>query len=296
MNNPFIEKPSPLEEDSMIKLAQKGDQKAIEEIIKKHQPWIYNIVIRMVYDPEEALDITQEILIKVIQKLSTFKGKSKLSTWIYRIAVNYILLMKKSQVESMSSSFSSYGKDLDSIKNKSLPKEETQGVERKLLIEEAKISCMTGMLLCLNRDQRIIFILGEIFSVSDMVGSKIMNISRTNFRKKLSRARKDLYNFMNEKCGLVNKINPCRCSRKTKGFIELGVVNPKNLKFSNTSLKTIQKIAPRKSEEYDTYVETKYATLYRKHKFFIPPNQENNLRLMFQDPKFTEIFNLSTKS
>nr|WP_232417515.1 hypothetical protein [Leptospira noguchii] len=68
------------------------------------------------------------------------------------------------------------------------------------------------------------------------------------------------------------------------------------MKFSNMSLKTIQKITPQKSEEYDNHVETKYATLYRKHKFFIPPNQENNLRLMFQDPKFTEIFNLSVKT
>ncbi|EMJ97586.1 RNA polymerase sigma factor [Leptospira alstonii] len=294
MNNPFTEEKYPLqEEDSIIDLAKRGDVQAIEKIVKNHQSWIYNIVLRMVYDREETSDITQEILIKVIQKLRTFKKESKLSTWIYRIAVNHVLRMKKGRIEKTASSFRSYGNDLDSIKNRNLSKEEAGSTERKLLIEEAKVSCMSGMLLCLSRDQRIVFILGEIFSVSDAIGAEVTGVSRANFRKKLSRARKDLYNFMNEKCGLVNKDNPCRCSRKTKGFIEAGVVNPAELKFSDMSLKTIRRVAPKKSEEYEDYVEAKYAELYRKHKFFIPPNQESNLRLMFQDPKFKDIFDLS---
>ncbi|XDD49965.1 RNA polymerase sigma factor [Leptospira sp. WS92.C1] len=291
--NPFIEEKYPLPEElSILNLAKQGDSKAIEKILKAHQALIYNVILRMVYDPDQAADITQDILIKVMQELPSFRGESRLGTWIYRIAVNHALRIKKTEAETMITDFTQYGKDLDSIENTRFTQKKVEAIERKLLIEEAKIGCMMGMLLCLNREQRIVFILGEIFSVSDAIGSELLKISRANFRKKLSRARKDLYQFMNEKCGLVNKKNPCRCSRKTKGFIRLGIVNPKELKFSERSLANIKTYAPKKSDDFDEYIEPKYAELYRNHKFLIPPNLIKNIRSMFQDRKFREIFNL----
>ena len=105
--------------------------------------------------------------------------------------------------------------------------------EQKLNVNEAKISCMNGMLLCLDRKQRLIFLLGELFEFPDTVEAEVMEISRENFRVRLHRAKKQLYTFMNGKCGLVNKKNPCRCARKTAGFIKAGCVDPKTLQFYN---------------------------------------------------------------
>src|SRR5439155_25197785 len=87
--------------------------------------------------------------------------------------------------------------DLDPPDQNGLP------VDVRLLVDEAKISCTTGMLLCLAREQRLVYILGEIFEVSDAVGAELLDISRDNFRQRLTRARRDLHNFMNDKCGLV---------------------------------------------------------------------------------------------
>jgi hypothetical protein len=88
------------------------------------------------------------------------------------------------------------------------------------------------MLLCLDRGQRLVYVLGEIFEVGDAVGAELLEISRDNFRQRLTRARRDLHNFMNEKCGLVDPANPCRCDKKTRGFIQAGYVDPANLLFA----------------------------------------------------------------
>lgn len=294
MQNPFAEENYPDEmEQTLVEFARQGDKEALTKLIKAHQAWIYNIALKMVYDHEEAADITQEVLLKMITKLSTFKRESKFRTWLYRIVVNHVINMKKSNAEKMMTSFAEYGKSLDDIPNSDLPGQESVPADLNLLVEEAKISCMTGMLLCLEREQRLIFILGEIFKVSDAAGSELMEVSRDNFRQKLSRARKDLYNFMNEKCGLVNKSNPCRCARKTKGFIELGIVDPRNLKFTKEHYNKIHLQSPEKSQQFDEALEPKYATLYREHPFQTPLDFMDSLNQMLNDRDFKNLFNLN---
>lgn len=294
MNNPFTEAKYPDdEEQSLVALAQQGDKEALAQLIKAHQAWIYNIALKMVYDHDEAADITQEVLLKVITRLSTFKGQSKFRTWLYRIVANHVLNMKKGGAEKMVTSFEAYGRSLDEIQNADLPDQKSMPVEMNLLVEEAKISCMTGMLLCLDCEQRLIFILGELFGVSDAVGSELLEISRANFRQKLSRARKDLYSFMNEKCGLVNKSNPCRCARKTKGFLELGIVDPQSLKFTREYYNKIHSQSAEKSHFYDDALEPKYAALYREHPFQSPPDLMDSLRQMLDASDFKALFNLS---
>ena len=63
-----------------------------------------------------------------------------------------------------------------------------------------------------GRQPRLVYVLGEIFGVTDAIGAELLEISRQNFRQKLSRARRDLHSFMQNQCGLVNTQNPCRCA------------------------------------------------------------------------------------
>jgi RNA polymerase sigma factor (sigma-70 family) len=291
MHNPFSEEPYPdTTEQVLAEFAQQGDKEALVKLIKAHQAWIFNIALRMVYDREEAADVTQEALIKMITKLSTFKGESKFRTWLYRIVANHVINMKKRQAEKMVTSFEEYGAALDGIEDADLPDSKSGQVDANLLVEEAKVSCMTGMLLCLNREQRLIFILGEIFKVSDTVGGELLEISRDNFRQRLSRARKDLYNFMNEKCGLLNRGNPCRCARKTKGFIELGIVDPQSLTFSQGHHHSIKLQARWKSQYFDEEFEPKYGDLYREHPFQTSPDFVHLLNRMVSGSDFKQLF------
>jgi hypothetical protein len=141
------------------------------------------------------------------------------------------------------------------------------------------------MLLCLDREQRLIYILGEIFGVTDLVGAELLEIGRDNFRQKLARARRDLHNFLHDKCGLVNKSNPCRCAKKTQGFMKAGLVNPQNLLFARAHVTRVRDVAEKKCEDLDTLDEA-YAALHRDHPFQEPADFVTALRLLINRSQF----------
>jgi RNA polymerase sigma factor (sigma-70 family) len=265
MSNPFQETYNDKADEELISLAKDGSKSALENLIKKHQHYIYNVALKFVLSPYDAEDITQEVLIKVITNLANFKGESNFRTWLYRITFNHFLKLKKYNLENYITTFDNYGIELEKMHDEVLS--EVEKTEMQAQIEDAKIGCMSGMLLCLDREQRIVYILGEFFSIDHRIGSEMLEISKDNFRQKLTRARKDLYNFMNQKCGLVNTQNPCRCDKKTKSFIKAGWVDKDKLKFNTSYLKLISEIAPVKLTELLEVESTEYQTLYKTQPF-----------------------------
>ena len=294
MTNPFSEKiESTAEDNLLVEQAVKGDKKSLEDLIKRHQAWIYNISLKMVWDPADAEDVTQETLIKIITKLSTFRGDSSFRTWAYRIAANHVINMKKKRMELNYTSFSKYGNDIINSPDTDLPDPGSVNAEIDMLIEETKIGCMNAMLLCLDREQRLIFILGSMFGANDETGSEIMEMSRENFRQRLSRARKQLSNFMSNKCGLMDKNNPCHCNKKTKLMMDAGHVNPDNLLFSKKYLYTIEKVAPEKYEQIEDLFEKKAVKLFREHPFQQSPDFVRSLRMIMESKDFRNIMNIN---
>jgi RNA polymerase sigma factor (sigma-70 family) len=278
--NPFSEKGvenSVPADEELVPQAQAGDKEALEKLVRRHQPWVFNIAIRMVWYREAAEDATQEILVKVVTKLSTFRGQSKFRTWLYRIAVNHLLNVRKSEFEEQSITFTDMGRALDDTPDLDLPDPKSVPVEMPLLVEEARIGCMTGMLVCLDRRQRLAFILGEYFGVTSEVGGEVMEVSPDNFRQLLSRARRDLYQFMNDKCGLVNVANPCRCAKKTRGFMQAGYVDPNRMEFTKGTLARVSDVAPDRLNELEK-LDRKHAELFRDHGFLASPDLASRLR------------------
>lgn len=279
MFNPFAESDEGDSTDAeLAERATSGDRLALESLVLRHQPWIYNIAVRMVFQPHDAEEVTQEALIKVITRLSTFKGESQFRTWLYRIVANHVLNMKRRRAESQTTTFAAYGAAIESTPDQDLPDPDSVPVDVPLLVEEAKLSCTTGMLLCLDRRQRLIFTLGEILGASDTVGSEVLEMSADNFRQCLARARRDLSSFMNNQCGLVNKANPCRCSKKTKGFIEAGHVDPQLLLFAEQHVQRVRDVAGETVREIEDLVERQHAGIFRDHPFLQPTDQIGWLR------------------
>src|SRR5438552_18412978 len=92
MVNPLSDQAETDAEDrELVSRAQAASRDALERLITRHQAWIYNIVLRMLYWPNDAEDVTQEIFITLTTKLSTLEGSSSLRTWLYRITVNHHL-------------------------------------------------------------------------------------------------------------------------------------------------------------------------------------------------------------
>ena len=91
--SPFLdETPVNHDEDLSVRMAQNGDRESLEWLARRHSPWIYNIALRLLYHPDDAQDASQEILVKVITRLSTFEGRSSFRTWLYRVTINRVLL------------------------------------------------------------------------------------------------------------------------------------------------------------------------------------------------------------
>ena len=291
MKNPFHTAYNDRADIELFTSAKEGSKLSLETLVKKHQHYIYNVALKMTLSPFDAEDITQEVLVKVITNLANFKGESNFRTWLYRITFNHFLKMKKYWLEDYVTTFSNYGKELDQMQDTELSSIEKS--EMKEFIEDAKIGCMSGMLLCLDREQRLVYILGEIFGIDHTIGSEMLDISKDNFRQRLSRARKDLYQFMNNKCGLINTSNPCRCDKKTKAFIQAGWVDKENLKFNTSYLKRISEVAPEKSSDLNDLTEVKYADLFKTQPFQEKSHNKKLFDNLVNDNKVRDIFNLS---
>jgi RNA polymerase sigma factor (sigma-70 family) len=285
--NPFEEEAT-LDDLELVAQIRAGSREALETLIKRHQSWIYNLAQRMVYLPQDAEDITQEILIKTLTTLSTFEGRSSFRTWLYRIVVNHVLNMKRARGEEREWTFERYGADLDGAPDAELPDSRSVPADVQLLVDEARIGCTSGMLLCLDREQRLIYILGEIFGVTDQVGAELMDISRANFRQKLARARRDLHQFMQNQCGLINKANPCRCAKKTRAFMTAGYLNPENLLFAREHVTRVRDIARKTCDDMQS-LDAAYAEIYRAHPFLEPPDFAASVRNLLNLPAFKSI-------
>ncbi len=263
MSSSFLNNYTDFEDSKLVELSVKGDKKALQTLIVRHQLFVYNLALKTVGNVHDAEDLTQEVFIKVITALSKFKGESKFTTWLYRITVNHFLNSKKQSSKLKFVNFENYFDSIDAVPTSDLNEQEEK--ELKDTIEEIRINCTTGMLLCLSKEQRIIYILGEMFEVGHTLGGEILGITPGNFRVKLMRTRKELYNWMNKKCGLVNVKNPCKCSKKTRGYINEGKVDPDNLKFNTKYKSRISKLSKNKAIPFTNTVDELNKKVFQDH-------------------------------
>lgn len=284
LSEPFDSAASDLDADWVAR-AQAGELAALDLLLRRHQPWIFNLALRMVWRREAAEDATQEILIKATTRLSSFEGRSKFSTWLYRIAVNHLLNVRKSEMEERRMGFGDMGRSLDDCPDADLPDPQAEPAHRAAIVEEAKLGCITAMLMCLDRRQRLAFILGEVFGVRSELGGEVMEISSENFRQLLARARRDLYQFMQGKCGLANPLNPCRCSKKAAAFMERGWLDPQRRQFTADRLASVAEVAPSRLEELQE-IDRAHATLYRDTPLVAPPDVAGQLRAIVERSGF----------
>ncbi len=263
-------------DEQLVARVQGGDREALEELALRHQPWIHNLVVRMVWAADEADDLTQDILVRMVTGLAGFRGESRLRTWLYRIAVNRIFTHRQQRAAEPVTTFAEFSRDLDDTPDMDPP--DPHDLETQLLIEEAKILCTMAMLLCLDGRQRLVFILGEVFGVPDTVGAEVLESTPANFRQLLARARRDLYGFMAGKCGLVNTANPCRCARKMRGFIERGYMSADNRRFAEGHRRRVRDVARSRAHELELADERLHAALFRDHPFLDARGQSALIR------------------
>ncbi len=215
---------------ALIETAVAGDRQSLETIILGIQDLVFNLSLRMLGTFPDAEDATQDILLKVMTHLSSFKGESSFSTWVFRIATNHLKNYQKHMFAKFPLSFEYYGDDIKNGRIDDVP-DLTQDVEKSVLAEELKLSCTNVMLQCFDPESRCIFILGTMFRVDSRIAGDILGITPEAYRQRLSRIRGRMADFLKEYCGEYGK-GTCRCADRVNYAIRNHRINLAQLDFT----------------------------------------------------------------
>lgn len=216
-------------EKETIDLAVKGDKRAMEALICDVQDMIFNLSLRMLGTIHDAEDASQEIIIKVIKGLPSFRMESAFTTWVYRISVNWLLNYKKSMFAQRPLSFEYYAEDIQNGYIDVKP-ELHHNVDENILAEELKASCTNVMLQCLDAESRCIYVLGTMFHLDSKIAGEILNLNPDTYRQRLTRIRKKMAEFLKAYCGLGN--GNCTCRKRIGYAIENHRLIPAQLEYS----------------------------------------------------------------
>lgn len=176
-------------DDLMVKCKQ-GDLNSFEILIKSYSKQVYNILLRILGNQEDAKDVSQEVFIKVYRKINTFQGESEFFTWLYRITLNAAKdFTKKKKVHLSVNELNDSGHELPQDKG-SNPEAVFVKVERKDAILKA--------LMEIKEDQREIIVLRDIQGLSYEEISNILGIELGTVKSRINRARTRLREILIE--------------------------------------------------------------------------------------------------
>jgi len=204
--------------------AREGNRVALDAVVRAAERPVYNLAVRMLANRADAEDATQEILVKIITNLGSILDVDAAGAWAFKIACRHLVLeRKRGAVEAMQLSFEGFAADLETGLSP-LSDHGLNEAEAKLAIADVKIGCTLAMLVCLSRDLRIAYILGDIFEVTDTEAAEILDIAPAAYRQRLRRARGAVTGFVQNRCGLVSEPAACRCERRVGQALKIGRV------------------------------------------------------------------------
>jgi RNA polymerase sigma factor (sigma-70 family) len=204
----------------ILRAATTGDLAALDQVLLAIQPGIYNLAVRVLGNRDDAADATQEVLLKVVTHLGSFRGESGFSTWVWRVAHNHLMTARTRIAESPEVSLEGLaerlGQGLDFAANLA----QRQGApapltpQDKLEARQVALACTQAMLMALDREQRLIYVLDVVFDLPSKQAAEVVGITPEAYRQRLSRIRARMDGFMGRTCGLANPDARCRCERQ----------------------------------------------------------------------------------
>ena len=179
----------------LVQQCWEGDSAAIERLILKYQNRIYNVILKICADPDDAAELTQDTFVKIIENISNFQGRSSFYTWAFRIAVNLTLNYCRRNARIGFSSL-----DAEQIRGNNRPGK----VLKELLTNDSSIDpalvtqnkelcqIIVESLMKLDDDQRAVIVLRDIEGMNYNQIANVLDIELGTVRSRISRGRKKL--------------------------------------------------------------------------------------------------------
>jgi RNA polymerase sigma-70 factor, ECF subfamily len=175
-----------------IQALRGGDRAEIARMVDHFSGPIYRLALKMLNSPQDAEDVLQETFIKALRGLAAFEGRSSLSTWIYRIAVNEALMMIRQRrpdlvsIERETDSDDDSQEELQLVDFCCLPEDELLSSEARKFLDQA--------IEALPETLKVVFILRDIEGLSIRDTAETLNLTETAVKTRLLRARFHLRN------------------------------------------------------------------------------------------------------
>ncbi|HEX2053038.1 MAG TPA: sigma-70 family RNA polymerase sigma factor [Actinomycetota bacterium] len=177
--------------DSIIEACQKGDQAAFEELIRLTHASVYSLSLRIVGNPEDAAEVTQDVFIKLLRVIKQFRGDAKFSTWLYRVTSNVaITLLRKRNRRNIEVRMEPEDWSLLPASDSSDPAVTAEQRALRVRLEAAIAS--------LPADYRTVVVLKDVYGLGFDEISKQLSIQEGTARVRLFRARQKLRKLLHD--------------------------------------------------------------------------------------------------
>lgn len=201
------------QELTIIRRVQHGDTEAFSVLVAAYEKNVFNVALQMTGNREDAQDMAQEAFLKAFNSLSTFRGDSKFSSWLYRIVSNVCLDFKRRQSRRPSSSLTVEDDEGESLQLDIA--DESQSPEALLERKLTRDAVRRG-LASLPDEQRQILLLREIQGLSYEEIAEVMDLEPGTVKSRIFRARKKLCAFLIKDGNIPDSIS----SRSPRGSDE----------------------------------------------------------------------------
>jgi RNA polymerase sigma factor (sigma-70 family) len=203
-----------------LRAATEGKLAALDQVLLDIQPGVFNLAVRMLGNRDDAADATQEILLKVVTHLGSFRGDAAFTTWVFQIARNHLLTASTQSRESPEVSLEAMaerlqqGLEIGETLAAHHGGEQSLTPEDKLAARQVALGCTQNMLMALDREQRLVYVLDTLFGLSSTDAAKVLDTTPAAYRQRLARTRARMESFVTNNCGLARTDAACHCHKQ----------------------------------------------------------------------------------
>jgi RNA polymerase sigma-70 factor, ECF subfamily len=189
----------------------------MNELVDKYSRQVFNLAYRITGNRPDAEDVVQETFLQVYEHLDSFKGESTIYTWIYKIALNNCLKLKKKMdrayVESLDEKVEMFKRDIPAEVQEWYTDPEKAAYIGELLAQ-IRTGCLHFLSFRLPENQRIVYVMRNILDFSYRDISEILGIGENVIKARLNRARASLMEFFSSRCQWLTEDNTCTCQSR----------------------------------------------------------------------------------